>query len=146
MEFYQNKFNLLHICSDYSKQTLYKNLILSLNENNKNLNQSIYVPIRTLEEKNKFNIKDRDRINLKYDYILNKWDRIFFSRKINKIFQKITQLYKINKFNLVHAHFLFSDGSVALKLYKKYKLPYVVSIRNTDINIFFKYAKHLKSN
>jgi len=39
---------------------------------------------------------------------------------------------------------LFSDGAVAYFLYKKNKIPYYVTIRNTDINIFFKYLIFLR--
>ena len=30
------------------------------------------------------------------------------------------------------------------KLYKKYGIPYIVAVRNTDVNVFFKYFLHLR--
>lgn len=144
MDSSQNNFKLLHICSDYSKQKIYKNLVLSLNKNNKSLYQSVFVPTRTIAENYKNNIDNKSRVKIKYEYILNIWDRFFFKRKIKKIYSKVVNSYNINDYNLIHSHFLFSDGAVALKLYQNFKLPYVVSVRNTDMNIFFKYALHLR--
>jgi glycosyltransferase involved in cell wall biosynthesis len=50
----------------------------------------------------------------------------------------------MNNVSLIHAHSLFSDGGVAYELYKKYNIPYLVAIRNTDINKYFKYGIHLR--
>jgi glycosyltransferase involved in cell wall biosynthesis len=41
--------------------------------------------------------------------------------------------------NIVHAHFLFSDGGVGYLLNKKLDIPFITAVRNTDINIFWKY-------
>ena len=48
----------------------------------------------------------------------------------------------LDKFDVIHAPSLFSDGGLALKLHKEYGIPYVVAVRNTDINVFIKYLKH----
>ena len=44
----------------------------------------------------------------------------------------------LEKFDIIHAYTLFTDGNCAMKLSKKYGIPYVVAIRNTDVNTFFK--------
>jgi glycosyltransferase involved in cell wall biosynthesis len=44
----------------------------------------------------------------------------------------------------VHAHFLYSDGAVARTLNMAYGLPYVVSVRNTDVNLFMKVRPDLR--
>jgi hypothetical protein len=38
-----------------------------------------------------------------------------------------------DEINIIHAHFVFSDGSIALKLFKKIGVPYVVSVRGSCI-------------
>ncbi len=40
--------------------------------------------------------------------------------------------------DLIHAYTLFTDGNCAMELSKKYGIPYVVAVRNTDVNDFFK--------
>jgi glycosyltransferase involved in cell wall biosynthesis len=37
---------------------------------------------------------------------------------------------------VVHAHFLYSDGAVALRLCRTASIPFVVTVRNTDLNYF----------
>ena len=43
---------------------------------------------------------------------------------------------------MIQASTLFSDGGVALKVHKKYGTPYIVAVRNTDINTYIKRLKH----
>ena len=50
----------------------------------------------------------------------------------------------MKSFDLIHAHTLFTDGNCARDIFKKYSIPYIVAIRNTDINIFFKKAFWLR--
>ena len=41
-------------------------------------------------------------------------------------------------FDLVHAHFLYSDGAVALRTLRAAGVPYIVAVRNTDVNVFMR--------
>ncbi len=55
----------------------------------------------------------------------------------------MNQLLSLDSFDILHATTLFSDGALALKVYKKYKIPYIVTIRETDISVFLKYRPDL---
>lgn len=46
--------------------------------------------------------------------------------------------------DLIHAHTLFTNGGAAFLIKKRLRIPYVVTLRNTDLNLFFKYAIHLR--
>lgn len=74
----------------------------------------------------------------------HKWDRIFFNNKQRKICRELENRIVVNKFNLIHAYTLFTDGNCARMLSKRYAIPYVVAIRNTDVNVFFKYRPYLR--
>jgi glycosyltransferase involved in cell wall biosynthesis len=50
---------------------------------------------------------------------------------------------KPRNFDLTHAHFLYSDGAVALQLAQLHGVPYVVTVRNTDVNVFMRYRPDL---
>lgn len=52
--------------------------------------------------------------------------------------------FDLDKDTVVHAHTLFSDGALAYELCKKKHNPYIVAVRDTDINIFWKYFPHLR--
>ena len=75
----------------------------------------------------------------------NTLDRILFFTKQQKILRKIQASYDINEFDGIHAHTVFSGGYAAYKLSEKYGIPYVVAVRNTDVNVFFKYMLHLRN-
>ena len=75
---------------------------------------------------------------------LNRIDRLFFFHKSKKIRNRLNNTFNIEDFDIVHAYTLFTDGYVAYRINKKYHIPYVVAIRDTDINSFLKYKKYLK--
>jgi len=70
--------------------------------------------------------------------------RLMFRKKIRQLTQFALEKFEVETYNMIHAHTWFSDGAVAYKLYKKYGIPYIVAIRNTDLNIFYKYFIHLR--
>src|SRR5690554_2574967 len=47
-----------------------------------------------------------------------------------------------SEIKMIHAHTWYSDGGVAYLLSKKYNIPYIVTIRNSDLNVFQKYLIH----
>ena len=58
--------------------------------------------------------------------------------------KKFFDLYKPNEFDICHAHTLFVSGCIALQAKKKWGLKYIVAVRGTDINLFFRYRYNLK--
>lgn len=72
------------------------------------------------------------------------WHRFFFRLKEKLVLRDFMELYNNKKFDLIHAHTLFSNGYIALQAKKHWGIPFVVAVRNTDINIFFKYRLTLR--
>ena len=66
------------------------------------------------------------------------FDRFLFLYKQAKIIRAARASYNIADFDVIHAHTLFNAGYAAYKLNKKYGVPYVVTVRSTDINSFLK--------
>ena len=133
---------VLHICSDFAKQSIYNQLVSRLD--NKLSGQDIYIPVRTAAEVGQYQNKELNNTQYHYAIILNKWDRFNYYGKIKKTTNFIDQTVSIKNVDIIHAHFLFSDGGIAYNLYKKYNIPYIVAVRNTDLNLFFKYFIHLR--
>lgn len=65
-------------------------------------------------------------------------DRFFYGKKQRKIRKALESSAQVPEFDLIHAYTLFTDGNCAMELSKKYGIPYVVAVRNTDVNDFFK--------
>lgn len=137
--------NLLHICSYYIGNKLYSNLIEELSKND--INQDIFIPIKS-ESFIGVNQLKPGETNIEYHYknILNKSDRFLYKSKIKKQMKSVeNEILSKKKIDIIHAHTIFSDGGTAYELHKKYGIEYIVNVRNTDINFFYKYALHLRS-
>ena len=74
-----------------------------------------------------------------------KWDRLWFDYKQRKIVSSLEKKVDVKSFDCIHAYTLFTDGNCAMRLAKKYGKPYVVAVRDTDVNSFFKLMPHLRS-
>lgn len=75
----------------------------------------------------------------------NRRDRYVFYYKQWKILRDIKKHYDFKEFDCIHAYTLFTDGNTAMQLSKEYGLPYVVAVRDTDVNTFFKKAFWLRN-
>lgn len=82
---------------------------------------------------------DNVRLRRPYRYL----DRYIFPLKHRKVYRDLLAQMPVQEYALSHAHSLFSNGYIALKLKKEYGLPYIVSVRSADVNAFFRYAFHL---
>ena len=130
--------NILHINSYYSYSKFYKNLYDMQVKNG--LNIDVFVPVSSSFKNVKENLGGYTKLSVNH----TEFDRIFFHLKHKKIYKDIISKYDISKFSVIHAHSLFSNGYIAMKLKIKYGIPYFVAVRNTDINVFFKKMIHLR--
>lgn len=126
---------ILQLANDYIDRAIYKNLFEKLEANN--ITNIIYVPIN---KKNKL----RGQKNVIIDPCFTDFDRIVFFSKQKKIIHAIDTILKTEEVDMLHAHTLFSSGFAAYSIFKKTGIPYIVAIRNTDVNVFFKYMLHLR--
>lgn len=133
------KKQILHINCNYTGTTLHQLMIEKLEENYEHIN-SVFVPVY---DKNVSTIKPNE--NVIVSECFKKWDRIIFDYKQRKILKSIEKIYNVKDFSLIHAYTLFTDGNCARTLSKKYNIPYVVAVRNTDVNSFLKLKPYLKN-
>jgi hypothetical protein len=137
-----NKIRVLHINSYYSyygRAGFYRNFYDQQIKDE--IDIDVYVPTSSqiLNYKNEFG--DYTKVIKTY----NGFDRLLYHLKQYKMLKKAEDLYEVSSYNMVHAHSLFSNGYVAYHLKRKYKLPYIVAVRDTDINVFFKKMPLLKN-
>src|SRR5690554_1093997 len=129
---------ILHLSKDYSGSEVYKNLTEKLDKNK--LSQLVYNPVRDINRigvnKIEFDVKSSQII---YSHILNHHsDRVFYKLKKRKILKDVQSKVKMQDVDCIHAHTWYSDGGVAYELKKKYNIPYILAIRNSDLNLFWK--------
>lgn len=138
----RDRLKVLHLCSGYAKQRLYAEMISHLSA--RGVEQFVYVPVRTEKEINSNRLTEHSELGYRYSHILRKYHRIFFRMKVHRVLSDLQKHTNINRYSLIHAHFLYSDGGVARKIQKITGIPYIVAVRNTDINVFMKLRPDLR--
>lgn len=129
---------VLHINCNYIGTTLHQLMIEELQE--KGIENEVFVPTY---DKNIATITPNN--NVYVSECFKKWDRLAFDYKQNKIIKEIEKHYDVASFDLIHAYTLFTDGNAARVLSEKYGVPFVVAVRNTDVNTFFKKVLYLRN-
>jgi len=128
---------VLHICNDYLGSNVHANLYRGLDQ--LDLDQTVYAYYRGRDTERKNYFKS-EHIRFFYRPILRGWHRVLYHQKVETVYDDLIQSVKNLNFDLVHATTLFSDGSIAYRLFKEHGVPYVVTVRNTDINEFLAVA------
>ena len=134
---------VLHLSSSYPYTDLYKNLLAHLDL--KGIEQLMYVAIKDETQKNKRVLENPKSTEYIFSSSFNKFDSYVYYSKIRKIYQDINLKLDLEQFDLTHAHFLFSDGGIAYKIKKDFHKEYIVAVRNSDVNFFFKYGLHIRN-
>lgn len=129
---------VLHINSYYNGAPLYSNLYKS--QAAKGTEIDVYVPLQIGSVARSKMIPSTI---CSYDY--SKIDRYTFFLKELKSAKRIEKKLNIQSYTILHAHSLFANGYIAYKLHKKYGIPYIIAVRNTDVNFFFKKVIPLRS-
>lgn len=133
---------ILHVCSYYITSKLYKNLIENLEEIG--IYNDVYIPVSSNEHINKYRGENNNRTKYIYSKCFNYIDRISFRYKNKKIYKDILKQVDLNNVDISHAHSLFVNGYVSYKLKKEKNIDYIVAVRSTDVNTFFKNVVHLR--
>ena len=128
---------ILHINCNYIGTTLHQLMVEHLDD--LGYDNQVFVPTY---DRNLAVI--RPNANVCVCECFRKWDRLAFDYKQTKICKGLEANIPLSGFDLIHAYTLFTDGNCARSLWKKYGIPYVVAVRNTDVNAFFKRMPHLR--
>ena len=123
---------ILHINSYYSTSGLFKQLYDR--QVKAGMAIDVYVPI-SHEYPTEHIAADGDYTLISRNH--HKFERYVFHVKHRNILKDLLAHYNPTEYDIIHAHSLFSNGWLALQLWKKYKRPYVVAVRNTDVRTFF---------
>jgi glycosyltransferase involved in cell wall biosynthesis len=123
---------ILHFNSYYQTGPFYKNLFdrqVALGDE-----ITVYVPAPI-----GFDPKGRDLgAYADLDCNHNRLDRFFAPIKQFKTLRGALRLYAQERFDLSHAHSLVTNGGLALKFKERFGIPYVVAVRDADVNVILK--------
>ncbi len=133
---------VLHIACGASYSNIYFELFNVLKE--KEVGFSVYVP-QHYSNKKTYN-EDDYGFKLYSNKIIKPYDKFLYFTKIKRMEKDLISNIGLSNHDLLHAHSLFSDGGVAFSIFKKYRIPYIVAIRDTDVNKYFRMAIHLRTH
>lgn len=127
---------ILHINSNYAYSALHSQMIAGLEE--LEINNTIFFPVRM-----GLSFSEEKTGTVLTVPCFRKWDRLLFYGKQRKMRKALEERIELKDYGLIHTYTLFTDGNLAYSLWRKYGIPYVVAVRNTDVNYFLKYRKYL---
>lgn len=130
---------ILHISNGYADSKVHSNLTKALDE--LDVMQTVYCPVRE-ERLLGMNQFDGENIDFIYSYSIKSWYKYVYHFKRCMLYRDLKKKIDLRQFDVIQAPTLFSDGGVALKVHKKYNTPYIVAVRNTDINLYIRKLKH----
>lgn len=128
--------NILYLCTFYHRAMIFRDSIDYLElKGHHVLAFNAVVKNATIDEKYRA-IMDSKVVHRE---CFNKYDRFIYFWKQSKIFNSLTKSVDVHKYDILHSHTLFNGGWVARCIKREYGIPYIVSVRNTDINDFLRF-------
>jgi glycosyltransferase involved in cell wall biosynthesis len=134
---------VLHVCCNYASSSAHVQLFTGLAA--LGFPQCVYVPEKRREDMGR-NLPQDGAFEVLYSLIVRPWDRALYHTKARRAAPDLARRVGLSGVDLVHAHTLFTDGGIAYRLYRERGLPFVVSLRMTDISYFFRYMPHLREH
>lgn len=130
--------SLLHINSYYADRRFYSNLYDRQNGLFERF--QVFVPICK-----DASVAAPERPYLLFSECYAEADRWLFLKKERGIYATLKNNTTIGDYDITHAHSLFANGYVSWLLKQEFGIPYVVAVRGTDIDIFFKWRINLRN-
>ncbi|MCQ2306423.1 MAG: glycosyltransferase family 4 protein [Bacteroidales bacterium] len=130
---------ILHICGYYTGSKVHKELFERLDK--RDVEQTIYSALQTSNPTVGANIFEAKNTSFICSPILHLWHRALFLTKTRRILKDVERRCDVRNFDLIDATTSYTDGAVAYRLHKKYGTPYVITVRNTDLNDFMKFPQ-----
>ena len=130
---------VLHVCNDFFYSKVHSNLYQELDK--LEIEQVVFSPVKKATPEN--NLFEGKHTTFIYAHILKPLHRFFFFHKVERTVREIEKTVDLDAISCIHATTLFSDGMVAMELHRKYGIPYIVAVRNCDVNAFLRYMPHL---
>jgi glycosyltransferase involved in cell wall biosynthesis len=124
---------LTHINSYYYSNRLHAALVAKLAE--QELTQHVFLPVSA---EDKHSQPEVEGVSFNRSACFTKLQRLLWPLKMNRIWAAFRKDREQRPSQVNHAHTLFVNGLIAYWAKRKYGTPYIVTIRNTDVNQFLK--------
>lgn len=130
---------ILQIANDFCRTKVHSNLFKELDRIG--VEQTVFNAVRE-EEAIGRNAFESNHANFIYANVVKPFHKYCYHIKRHHVYKEMLNRIDVSEYDVCHASTLFTDGGLAYELYKQYKIPYFVAIRNTDVNEFMGYLPH----
>lgn len=130
---------IFHICGYYTGSKVHKELFERLDK--RDVEQTIYSALQTSNPTVGANTFEAKHTSFICSPILHIWHRALFLAKSRKIMRDVEAKCDVKSFDVINATTSYTDGVAAYRLHRKYGIPFVITVRNTDMNDFMKFPQ-----
>lgn len=131
-----NGMNIIHLNSYYKTNLIHREFVSALAK--LGVQQDVFVPVEKELGGAEWMVDDVDGAKIFYVPCFRAWHRYVWPYKMWMVWRAFFSFVKDRKFNLVHAHTVVSNGLLAFFIRRFFQAPYVVTVRNTDTDFFFR--------
>ena len=130
---------ILHISNDFCHTKVHSMLYQELDR--MGVEQTVFNPVRDAAHvgRNRF---EGEHTTIIYAHVVKSWHKYAYHLKRRHVFSEMLKRIDPQEYSLIHATTLLTDGGLAYQLYKRFGIPYIVAVRNTDVNEFLKFMPH----
>ncbi len=132
--------SVLHINSYFATRALHAKLVAALTDA-ANMHQYVYVPVHDKLLIGRHGEHLTHNTTLIYSKCFNRLDRLLWPLKMAKLHRDCFTTISPLRFDVIHAHSLTVNGLLAYHCHKRTGIPYVVTVRNTDVLTFLRNSK-----
>ncbi len=130
---------ILHITNSYGGTAVYTNLYTAIDEQS-DCEQWVYVPLNSRNHNRVGNMMidfKNSGSRIHYATLLKRYHSYLYGAKIRAVVKDIVRTFDMSKVDVIHASTLCFDGAVAYELSRKFDVPYMVAVRNTDVHTYY---------
>ncbi|SCZ85246.1 glycosyltransferase [Nitrosomonas mobilis] len=128
--------HVIHLNSYYKTNLIHREYILALSK--LGVQQIVFVPVEKKVASTKQVVEDVNGARVFYVPCFRSWYRYVWPFKMLIIWRALLVFLKGNRPDFIHAHTAVSNGLLAFFVRKIYDVPYLVTVRNTDTDFFFR--------
>ncbi len=138
---------IFHLCAYYAGSVVYRDLFDALSEDRRVVRQAVVIASR-VQRNGAYPESGSCAVDIHFSRCLNSMTRLSLRYKHYRMDRFLRTLIEQNPdlraSTLIHAHTLYTDGVLAQRISRQFGVPFVVTVRATDVNIFDRLYPHWK--
>lgn len=131
--------HILYVTNDWYESAVHRNLVLAISRCRADIRVSVYVPLKVYETAGVD--KDLpDNVRVYTSFVLRNCHKFLYKSKLRVLLKDVQEtIPDIHTVDMTHSATQCLGGGLALELKKKMGIPYITAVRNTDVNVYYRF-------